>query len=139
VNGSATGIGATWLLHADWVVTSAEATFRFPFIDLGIVPEAASTLLLPHALGLPRAKRLLFGGEKFTGLDAYQWGLIAELVDSAEVISTAWVRAKMLASKDPVIFRKVKDWLHPSNEYHERINEEVLEINSAILQSRKST
>lgn len=137
--GSATGIGATWLPHADWVVTSAEATFRFPFIDLGIVPEAASTQLLQHAVGIARAKRLLLGGEKFTGAEAYQWGLVAEVVTPAEIVSTAWERAKFLGSKDPTIFRRVKDWLHPSKAYQQRIDDEVDEINAAIGRRRKTT
>lgn len=78
VQGSATGIGVTWLLHADWVVTSADTVLRLPFVDLGIVPEAASTLLLQRAVGLPRARRLLLGGERFTGAEACEWGLVAE-------------------------------------------------------------
>ncbi|WP_342619510.1 enoyl-CoA hydratase-related protein [Rhodoferax sp. GW822-FHT02A01] len=138
-HGSATGIGVTWLLHADWVVTSVDSVFRLPFIDLGIVPEAASTLLLQRAIGFSRAKRLLLGGEKFTGAEAYQWGLVAELSSNAEVYGRALERAKFLASKDPVILRCIKDWLHPSSEYHRRIDEEVIEINAAVGRSRKAT
>lgn len=139
VHGSATGIGVTWLLHADWVVTSTDTTFRLPFIDLGIVPEAASTLLLQRAVGLPRAKCLLLGGEKFTGAEAYQWGLVAEVSSPAEVAARAWERAKFLASKDPTTLRRIKDWLHPGSEYHQRIDEEVIEINAAVGRSRKAT
>lgn len=138
-HGSAAGIGVTWLLHADWVVTSAEATFKLPFIDLGIAPEAASSLLLERAVGLPRAKRLIFGGEAFTGADAYQWGLVAELSSPEEVSERAFERARFFASKDPVMLRRMKDWLHPSNEFHQRIDEEVDEINAAVDRKRKST
>lgn len=138
VHGSATGIGVTWLLHADWVVTSADTVFRLPFIDLGIVPEAASTLLLQRAIGMPRAKRLLFGGEKFTGAEAYEWGLIAEISPAGEVGSRASDRVKLLASKDPAILRRIKDWLHPSSEYHQRIDDEVIEINAAVGRRRKA-
>lgn len=136
--GSATGIGSTWLLHADWVVTSPDTTFRFPFIDLGIVPEAASTLLLPRAVGIQRAKRLLLGGEKFSGAEAHAWGFVAEVLPAADVARTARARAESLASKDPVILRRIKDWLHPGNEYHQRIGEEVIEINAAIGRRRKT-
>lgn len=139
VHGSATGIGVTWLLHADWVVTSADAVFRLPFIDLAIVPEAASTLLLQRAVGLPRAKRLLLGGEKFTGAEACEWGLVAELSSAAEIGARAWERARLLASKDPAILRRIKDWLHPSGEYHQRIGEEVIEINAAVGRRQKAT
>ncbi|AEF90714.1 Enoyl-CoA hydratase/isomerase [Delftia sp. Cs1-4] len=138
VQGSATGIGVTWLLHADWVVTSADTVLRLPFVDLGIVPEAASTLLLQRAVGLPRARRLLLGGEKFTGAEACEWGLVAEAPPAAEVGARAWERAKFLAAKDPTIVRRIKDWLHPSSEYHQRIDEEVMEINAAVGRRRKA-
>ncbi len=138
VHGSTTGIGVTWLLHADWVVTSADTVFRLPFIDLGIAPEAASTLLLQRAVGLPRAKRLLLGGEKFTGAEACEWGLVAEVSSAAEIHARGWERAKLLASKDPTILRRIKDWLHPGSEYHQRIDDEVIEINAAVGRRRKA-
>src|SRR5690554_711905 len=134
-HGSAAGIGVTWLLHADWVVTSAEAKFKLPFIDLAIANEAASSILLQRAVGLPRAKRLIFGGETFSGSDAYHWGLVAELSPSDDVKACAFERAKFLASKDPMMLRRMKDWLHPSNEYHRRIDEEVDEINRSEEQT----
>lgn len=139
VHGSAAGIGVTWLLHADWTVTSADTIFKLPFVDLGIAPEAASTLLLKQAVGLPRAKRLLFGGEAFTGAEAYQWGLVAELAAPAEVRARAFERAALLASKEPAILRRIKDWLHPTDAYLERINEEVAEINAAVNRKREAT
>ncbi len=139
VHGCATGIGVTWLLHADWVVAGADTVLRLPFIDLGIVPEAASTLLLERAVGLPRAKRLLLGGEKFTGAEAYEWGLVAEVSSAEEVGARAWARAKFFAAKDPAILRRIKDWLHPSGAYRQRIDEEVIEINAAVGRRSKAT
>jgi enoyl-CoA hydratase/carnithine racemase len=133
VQGSATGIGVTWLLHADWVVTSAETVFRLPFIDLGIAPEAASTVLLKEAVGVVRAKKLLMSGEKFTGAEAVEWGLVAEMVAAEEVSATAARRAEFLASKDAVMLRQIKDWLHPADGFHQRIDEEVNAINAAVL------
>ena len=138
-HGAAAGIGVTWLLHADWTVTSPDTNFRLPFVDLGIVPEAASTLLLQQAVGLPRARRLLLGGEKFTGADAYQWGLVTELEAPAGVIDKAWERAGFLASKDPATVRRIKDWLHPRDAYHQRIDDEIREINAAVVRRREST
>jgi len=114
VHGSAVGIAVTWLLHADWVVTSAATTFRLPFIDLGIAPEAASTILLKGAVGIARARRLLLGGEKFTGAQAFDWGLVAEVVEFEDVVAAGWRRAAFLASKDPLLLRQIKDWLHPA-------------------------
>jgi len=137
-HGAAAGIGVTWLLHADWAVTSADTIFRLPFVDLAIAPEAASTLLLQQAVGLPRAKRLLFGGEKFTGTEAVQWGLVAELAAPDSVVAKARERAQYFASKDPAILRRIKDWLHPVNVYHQRIDEEVGEINAAVSRRRNA-
>lgn len=136
-HGSAAGIGVTWLLHADWAVTSAETTFKLPFVDLGIAPEAASTLLLARAVGLPRAKRLLFGGETFTGAEAYQWGLVAELVSPDQVRERAIERASLFALKDSVTLQRIKNWLHPTDECLKRVDEEVAEINAAIARRRQ--
>jgi enoyl-CoA hydratase/carnithine racemase len=117
-------------------VASDDAVFRLPFIDLGIVPEAASTQLLQRAIGLPRAKRLLLGGELFNGTDAHAWGLVAEICAAPDIVARSWERARLLASKDPAIVRRIKDWLHPVGEYHQRINEEVVEINAAVARRR---
>jgi len=133
VHGSAVGIAVTWLLHADWVVTSAATTFRLPFIDLGIAPEAASTMLLKDAVGLPRAKRLLLGAEKFTGAEAFDWGLVAEVAESEGATAAGWRRAAFLAAKNPLVLRQIKDWLHPAQAFHQRIDEEVAAINAAVL------
>ena len=94
--------------------------------------------MLQRAVGLPRARRLLLGGEKFTGAEACEWGLVAEAPPAAEVGARAWERAKFLAAKDPTIVRRIKDWLHPSSEYHQRIDEEVIEINAAVGRRRKA-
>lgn len=139
VQGSATGIAVTWLLHADWVVTSADTVFRLPFIDLGIAPEAASSVLLQRAVGLPRAKRLLMGGERFSGAEAYDWGLVAEVVGSKEAADAGWRRARFLAAKSVPIMRQIKNWLHPAQEFHDRIDEEVSAINEAVLRRNRDT
>lgn len=139
VQGSATGIGVTWLLHADWVVTGAETVFRLPFIDLGIAPEAASTMLLKEIVGLARAKKLLLGGEKFTGAQAAEWGLVAEVVPIQEVAAAANRRAEFLAAKDPVMLRQIKDWLHPAGSFHRRIDEEVNAINAAVVRRNQTS
>jgi enoyl-CoA hydratase/carnithine racemase len=70
-HGWAVGIGATAMLHADWVIAAPDTKIRFPFVDMGIAPEAASTLLLARAIGTLRAKQLLLGGEMLTGEQAH--------------------------------------------------------------------
>lgn len=132
VHGSAAGIGVTWMLHADWVVCSPQATLRLPFIDLAIAPEAASSELLARAIGLQRARRLLLGGEPFTGEQAHAWGLVSELAATQEVRTMARQRAEMLAAKDEQALRQIKNWLHPVGAYASQIDAEVAAINEAV-------
>ena len=135
VRGSAIGIGATMLLHGDWVCCTAEAQLCLPFANLGIGPEAASSLLLPQMIGLQRAKRLLYGGERFSGQDAYDWGFVTELVDSQNLLSTAIGRANELAHKSPKSFAKIKSLLGLSEAIiSKRIDDEIEFINKSILE-----
>ena len=136
VQGAAAGIGVTWLLHADWVVAAPDARLRLPFVDLGIAPEGASTVLLAKAVGSQRAKRLLMSAEPFTGVQAHDWGLVTELAPAAALIDVARERATRLATKDPIALRRVKDWLHPPGEFDARIDEEIDGINAAVLRQR---
>lgn len=136
VHGSAAGIGVTWMLHADWVVCCPEATLRLPFVDLAIAPEAASSVLLARAVGLQRARRLLMGGEPFSGEQAYAWGLVSELEDAKDVRATALRRAQMLAGKDAQALQRIKDWLHPADAYAAQIDAEVAAINAAVSRRR---
>lgn len=93
VQGAAVGVGATLLLHADVVIAATDATFLFPFTNLGLVPEAGSSLLLPLLCGLQEASALLLLGERFDAARAHQLHLVHRVVavDSleAEVLSVA--------------------------------------------------
>jgi enoyl-CoA hydratase/carnithine racemase len=80
VQGNAVGIGTTMLLHCDLVVADRSARFSLPFVDLGLVPEAASTLLLPRIAGRRRAARYLLLGEPFGADDALSFGLVSHMV-----------------------------------------------------------
>ena len=77
VQGNCVGIGTTMLLHCDLVVADAGARFSLPFIDLGLVPEAASSLLLPRLAGRRRAARYLLLGEPFGVDEALAIGLVS--------------------------------------------------------------
>ncbi|VTU27409.1 2,3-dehydroadipyl-CoA hydratase [Variovorax sp. PBL-H6] len=138
VQGWAVGIGATSLLHADWVVAAPDASLRFPFLDLGIAPEAGSSLLLARAVGLLRARRLLLGAEPIDGQTAHAWGLVTELRPADQLRAAAIDRAGKLANKSPSMFKRVKDWLALDTDLHARIDEEIEAINVAVLERRKA-
>jgi len=137
VHGAAAGIGVTWMLHADHVVAAPEAKFRLPFVELGISPEAGSTLLLPAVVGLGRARKLLMSATDFSGSEAHAWGLVSELVEASSVQEAAVRAARALAGRDVPVMRRLKAWLSLDDaQVQSRIDEEVAEINAAILRRR---
>ncbi|MGF1509503.1 MAG: enoyl-CoA hydratase [Myxococcota bacterium] len=83
VQGHAVGIGTTMLLHCDIVVASRSAKFRLPFVNLGLVPEGGSTVLLPQLCGAQKAAELLLLGQAFDGAQAHEFGLVNRLTDGA--------------------------------------------------------
>lgn len=80
VHGNAIGIGTTMLLHCDLVLVEEGAKFRMPFVELGLVPEAASSLLLPRLAGQRAAARMLLLGETFGSREALDWGIASHVV-----------------------------------------------------------
>ncbi|MBN3765843.1 enoyl-CoA hydratase-related protein [Burkholderia sp. Ac-20365] len=101
VNGAAVGFGATMLLHADWVVAGESAMFRFPFADLGIVPEAGATALLARRVGDLVARDWLMSGRPVTAEEALARGFVSRVVADADVRAAAGEYATYLASKPP--------------------------------------
>jgi enoyl-CoA hydratase/carnithine racemase len=99
VDGVAIGIGTTMLLHCDLAFATPGAQFRLPFVDLGLVPEAASTLLLPRRVGLAKASELLLLGEPFGAEEALRLGLVNALVPADGLMAHALARATALATK----------------------------------------
>lgn len=95
VHGNCVGIGTTMLLHCDLVIADPGARFSLPFVDLGLVPEAASTLLLPQLAGRRRAARYLLLGEPFGAAEALEIGLISHLATEGrlEAVTQAVVTA----------------------------------------------
>lgn len=108
VRGNAIGIGTTMLLHTDVTVAGASARFRLPFAQLGLVPEAGSSLLLPLTVGRMRASWLLLAGEFFSADEALEMGLLTRVVDDANVDETANRIAAALADAPPVALRETK-------------------------------
>jgi len=109
VNGVAVGIGVTLLLHCELVYARAGATLQLPFVNLGLCPEAASSLLLPRLVGYPRAAEWLLLGERFSAEQAQEWGLInAVCADAEAVLELALAKAQRLAQQPPTALRLAK-------------------------------
>lgn len=99
VDGVAIGIGTTLILHCDYVLASPRAHFQTPFVDLGLVPEAGSSLLLPQRIGPTRAAQMVLFGEAVDGETAARIGLVNELHDTEGMDARALERARALAAK----------------------------------------
>lgn len=99
VNGLAIGIGTTMLLHCDFVYAGRSARFSTPFVDLGLCPEAASSLLLPLVAGPRRAAEMLLAGEALDADEALACGLVSRVVDDGDTLPRAWAQAERMAQK----------------------------------------
>jgi enoyl-CoA hydratase/carnithine racemase len=89
VTGAAIGVGATMLLHCDFVYVSDEARLAMPFVSLGLVPEFASRLLVPQLMGQRRAAEKLLLGDPFTAQEAVDCGLANAVLPASEVLPHA--------------------------------------------------
>ena len=112
VDGVAVGVGATMILHCDYVLASSRAVFQTPFVDLGLVPEAGSSLLLPQRVGPARAAEMLLFGDKVDGETAAKIGLVNELHDSEGMDTRALERARALAAKPRAAMLATRKLLH---------------------------
>jgi len=101
VQGRAVGIGTTMLLHCDLVVLADDALLSTPFVSLALVPEAASSLLLPLRIGHARAYEMFALGETVSARDALDWGLANRVVPLDKLYESAGELAARLA-KQPV-------------------------------------
>jgi len=108
VNGPAIGIGTTLLAHADLVIAARSARFVMPFTSLGLVPEAASSLLFPRLVGRQRASALLLLGEAIDAETACAWGLVNEVVADTDLMTAARDYASRLAALPPAAIRQTK-------------------------------
>ncbi len=99
VAGPAVGIGTTLLFHCDLVYAGDNAAFAMPFVNLGICPEAASSLLAPQMFGYHRAAEALLLGEPFMAEAALEVGLVNRVLPPTEVNQYVQVQARKLASK----------------------------------------
>ncbi|ESY81397.1 crotonase [Mesorhizobium sp. LNHC221B00] len=98
VDGDAVGVGCTILFHCDMVIASGKSTFRVPFVDFGLVPDAATSILAPQKLGYAGAFRFFCLGDTLHAEDARALGLVAEIVHDGVEEATLG-RARQLAKK----------------------------------------
>ncbi|MEZ4371813.1 MAG: enoyl-CoA hydratase [Polyangiaceae bacterium] len=108
VSGPAVGVGTTLLLHCDLVYADTSARFRMPFVDLGAVPEAGSSLLLPRIMGHQRAAELLLLGKKFDAEEAYQLGIVTRACAPGEALVLARDACDRLGKLAPTAVRETK-------------------------------
>jgi enoyl-CoA hydratase/carnithine racemase len=126
VNGAAIGVGTTMLMHCDLIVAARSARFVMPFTALGLVPEAASSLLFPRLLGVQRASALLLLGEPLDAATALEWGFVNRLVDDGALMQTAREMAQRIAALPPQAMRLTKRLIrHGNADLASRIEEEL--------------
>ena len=111
VHGNAVGIGTTMLFHCDFVLAEEGTRFVMPFVDLGLVPEAASSLLFPRLAGRRRAARYLLLGEPFGPAEAVEMGLASHAVPRGELKAALEGLVAGLLAKPPEALRQTQKLL----------------------------
>ena len=99
VEGLAVGVGVTMLLHCDLVYAAENTRFRLPFVNLGVVPEAASSLIMPQLMGRQRASELLLLGDFFDSQQARDYGIVNAVMPRGQVLEHAMAKAEQLAKQ----------------------------------------
>lgn len=126
VDGLAIGIGTTIHLHCDMTFASPRSLFKTPFVDLALVPEAASSLLGPLTMGHQRAFAMFAAGEGFSAEQAREAGLIWKVVPEEEVENATLACAASLAAKPPQALKIARDLIRKGRpDVGARISEEA--------------
>ncbi len=124
VDGKGIGLGLTMLLHCDFVYISDRASLVAPFVNLGLVPEAASSLLLPRLAGHVRAAEILLLGEPIDAQKAYALGLVNEVMAPEKVLPKALETARKLADKAPTALKLSKALMKDAGAVTQRMQQE---------------
>jgi enoyl-CoA hydratase/carnithine racemase len=114
VEGMAVGVGTTMLLHCDLVYAAPDARLHVPFVDLGLVPEAASSILMPRTMGHAQAARMLMLGEPLGAEEALATGILSGVVPAGELAAHALAKARALAAKPVNALRQTKALMRPA-------------------------
>lgn len=127
VDGLAIGIGTTLLFHCDLVYATPGSTFATPFLDLGLVPEAGSSLLMTERMGYGRAFEMLVMGDTYTAEQMESVGLINEIVDAGKIIDTVMNAGRRLSRKPPEALELSRRLMRGDlKEINARIDEEAM-------------
>ena len=138
VDGLAIGIGTTLNLHCDMTIASSRSLFKTPFVDLALVPEAASSLLAPKVIGHQRAFAMLVAAEGFSARAALDAGLIWKIVEHDAVETETLSLAASLAKKPPQALKIARDLVRgPREAILARMDEELVHF-SAQLKSAEA-
>jgi enoyl-CoA hydratase/carnithine racemase len=134
VNGLAIGIGTTLLMHCDYALAAEGSLLRTPFVDLGLVPEAASSLIGPQMMGYQNAFAMLALGEDFSAEDARAAGLVRKVTTRENLEAETLAVAKHIAAKPPEALRLSRMLLRdPSGTVKHRIDVEAKLFGERLL------
>ena len=125
VHGQTVGIGVTMLLHCDLVLAARNAQMSMPFVKLGLVPEAGSSLLLPRLVGYHRAAELLLLGKPFDAAEGHSLGLVNRVIDDELLMDEARKLARSVAQQPPGALLAAKRLLRSDTGLSTRIQEEL--------------
>lgn len=126
VDGDAAGVGCTILFHCDLVAASPRSTFRVPFVDFGLVPDAATSILAPEKLGYAGAFRFFCLGETLSAENALKMGLLSDIAESDRIEETVYAWAKRLARKPVQALQQTRGLLRGDAEaLCERVDQEI--------------
>ena len=125
VNGLAVGVGSTMLFHCELAYAHESARFMFPFVSLGLVPEGASSLLLPQLIGHRRAAEILLLGQPLSAQEAQSIGLV-NAVTGESALDLALEKAHQLAQQPRGAVRATKVLLKPLHETLAQIDQEAI-------------
>ena len=133
VEGVAVGVGTTMLLHCDLAYAGSGARFALPFANLGLTPEAASSLLLPLRTGYARAAEMLMLGEPFSAQVAVEVGIVNAVLPDADVLTHARERCRKLTLQPTASLRHTKELMKRGQQ---ALIDETMRVEAEIFRQR---
>lgn len=140
VEGLAIGVGVTMLLHCDLVYAAENTRFRLPFVNLGVVPEAASSLIMPMLMGRQRASELLLLGDFFDSQQARDYGMVNAVLPKGGVLEHAMDKAEQLVKQPQKALRFSRKLINKKwqDDIEDRLGEEGM-VFSRLLKSEETS